>query len=274
MSIITISREMAALGDETAHELAKTLKYRIIEKKELEIHIKSYAEADNRQIKYDEEKPTFLASFSNDREDYLHYLKTAVLAEAEQGNCIFVGRGTSLILNQVPGIFSVFLAAPMNIRVERVKNYFHCDDRRARQVIEQSDRKRDTFHSYFFDVDWKEAGNYHLALNTGHLHPGLCAEIIKYLQKRIVTKEAKSKQSIRIKELKLEQAILHGIIYEKGISIHFPEVVVSGDEIRLYGVANSQVLAEAALATALEISGKTDSVLSEIQIVHEYSMIP
>ena len=274
MSIITISRELAALGDETAHELAKALKYRIVEKNDLETLIKSYAEADNRQIKYDEAKPAFLASFSHDREDYLHYLKTAILAEAEKGKCIFIGRGTPLILHQVPGVFSVFLAAPMSTRIERVKNYFHCDERRARQVIEQSDRKRETFHSYFFDVVWKEAGNYHLALNTGHLHPGLCAEIIKYLQKRIVTKEAIKKQSIRIKELKLEQAILHGIIYEKGISIHFPEVVVCGDEIRLYGVANSQVLAEAALATALEISGKTDSVLSEIQILHEYSMIP
>ena len=274
MSIITISRELAALGDETAHELTKVLNYRLVEKNDLETRIKCYAEADNRKIKYDETKPGFFASFSHDRDDYLHYLKTAVLEEAEEGNCIFLGRGTPLLLNQIPGVFSVFLAAPSSIRIERVKNYFHCDERRARQIIEQSDRKRETFHSYFFDVIWKEAGNYHLALNTGHLHPEVCAEIIKYLQKRIVTKEAIAKQLVRIKELRLEQAILHGIIYEKGISIHFPEVVVSGDEIRLYGVANSQVLAEAALATALEISGKTDSVMSEIQILHEYSMIP
>ncbi|MDR0623927.1 MAG: cytidylate kinase-like family protein, partial [Treponema sp.] len=78
MAIITISRELAALGDETAHELAKLLNYRLVDKQVLEEQIKSYGIAGHKFEKYDERKPSFWASLSQDRDDYLHYLKTAV----------------------------------------------------------------------------------------------------------------------------------------------------------------------------------------------------
>ena len=274
MAIITISRELAALGDETAHELAKALQCRLIDKNSLEERIKTCGTADQRIAKYDEKKSSFLASLSNNRDDYLHYLKTAIFLEAGQGSCIIIGRGASVILKNVPGVFSVFLAAPMDIRIERVKNYFHCDERRARQIIDQSDHDREAFHRYFFDSDWKDAGNYHLALNTGHLHPEVCAEIVKYLQNRIITKEAEEKNIIRITELSLEQAIKHSIIYEKEIPVHFLEAVVTGSDICLYGVASANPLIEAAVTAAREKAGADFNVRSEIQVVHEYTIMP
>ena len=274
MAIIAISRELAALGDETAHELAKVFGCRLVDKNNLEDLIKSYGASDQNQVKYDEKKSQFMASLSHNRDDYLHYLKTAIFHEAGQGSCIIIGRGASVILKKVPGIFSVFLAAPMDIRTERVKNYFHCDERRARQIIEQSDRDREGFHRYFFDSQWKDAGNYHLALNTGHLHPEVCAEIVKYMWDRTTTEEAEKQNVNRIKELSLEQAVKHEIIYSKNISIHFLEAEVAGDRLTLFGVASAQSLVEAALVTARESAGAGFSVVSEIQVVHEYSLVP
>ena len=274
MAIITISRELAALGDETAHELASVLGCRLVDKTNLENLMKSYGVTDQKQVNYDEKKSSFRASLSHNRDDYLHYLKTAILAEAGQGSCIIVGRGASVILKKVPGVFSVFLAAPMDIRLERVKNYFHCDERRARQIIDQSDREREGFYRYFFDSSWKDAGNYHLALNTGHLHPEVCAEIVKYLQNRIITAEAEEQNIIRIKELSLEQAVKHSIIYEKEITIHFLEVTVSKEQIVLYGVASSPSLVEAALSAIRDTVAAGFNVVSEIQVVHDYSLIP
>ena len=272
MAIITISRELAALGDETAHELAERLGCRFVDKSSLEDRIKSYGVEEGKLAKYDEKKPSFLASLSQDRDDYLHFLKTAIFAEAGQGSCIFMGRGAALILKKVPGVFSVFLAAPMDIRLERVKNYFHCDERRARQILEQSDHDREGFHRYFFDAEWKDAGNYHMTLNTGHLHPEVCAEIIKYMRDRIITDEAEAKNIIKLKELSLEQEIKHNILYTKEIPIHFLEVVVSGELVNLYGVAKSLTLTEAALVTAREtVPGFT--VQSEIQVVQDYTFI-
>ena len=54
MAIITVSRELAALGDETAQELAKLLGYRFVDKKTLQERIKSYGVEGQKLKKYDE----------------------------------------------------------------------------------------------------------------------------------------------------------------------------------------------------------------------------
>jgi cytidylate kinase len=273
MAIITISRELAALGDETAQELAKLLDYRFVDKHALEDRIKSFGVSDRKFEKYDERKPSFWASLSQDRDDYLHYLKTAMLSEAEKGSCVFIGRGANAVFKNIPGVLSIFLVAPFDIRSERIKSYFHCDDRRARQILDQSDRDREGFHRYFFDINWREAANYHLLLNTGRLHPVNCAEMIRYLRDHLVSEEIEARNICRIKEMTLGQQVIHHILYEKEIPIHFLEAQVAGNVVNLYGVANSQSLVEAALQAAREVV-PTGSVQSDIQVVQEYSVMP
>ncbi|MDR1972634.1 MAG: cytidylate kinase-like family protein [Treponema sp.] len=272
MAIITVSRELAALGDETAHELAKQLNYRFIDRQVLEDRIKSYGVINGKLEKYDERKPSFWASLSQDRDDYVHFLKSAIYAEAGQGNCVFIGRGASIVLGDVPGVVTVFLVASQAIRLERVKSYFQCDEKRARQIIEQSDRDRGGFHQYFFDTEWKDGGNYHLSLNTGHLHPVACADIVKIFMGHNISAEIEAQGLLRIGELTLAQQIKHHIIYEKEIPINFLEASVSGGLIILYGVAGSQALIETALAAAREKAGAAQ-VQSEIQIIQEYNMM-
>ncbi|GHV70052.1 phospholipid-binding protein [Spirochaetia bacterium] len=275
MAVITISRELAALGNEIAAELVKLLNYRLVDKSTLEDRIKSYGVVDHTLEKFDERKPSFWASLSQDRDDYLHYLKTAVLAEAGQGNCIIIGRGAAMLLKNVPAVLSVFLVAPQDIRVERVKSYFHCDDRRARQIIDQSDHDREGFHRYFFDAKWEEPANYHLTLNTGRQPPVVLAEIIKHLLTSSVNEETEAQNAERLAEMILGQRIKHHILYEKEVPIHFLETSVSGKKVILYGVTNSPALVEAALTTAREAitedSGYT--VESEIQAVQEFSVL-
>ncbi|MFP3040984.1 cytidylate kinase family protein [Treponema primitia] len=273
MAIITISRQLASLGDETANELAKLLDYRFVDKLSLEERIKSYGVEGRKLEKYDERKPSFFASLSQDRDDYLHYLKTAMLTEAGEGSCVFIGRGASAVFKHIPGVLSVFLVAPIDIRCERVKSYFHCDDKRARQIIDQSDRDRMGFHRYFFDIDWKDPSNYHLTLNTGNLHPALAAGIIKELRDRSVASDTESQSVARLKEMTLGQQIIHHVLYEKELPVHFLEAVVSGGNVILYGVANSQALVEAAVSAAKEFAGVA-GVQTEIQVVQEYSVMP
>jgi cytidylate kinase len=273
MAIITISRELAALGDETAHELAKLLGYRFVDKPSLEERIKSYGILDRKFEKYDERKPSFFASLSQDREDYLHFLKTAIFAEAGEGNCVFTGRGAGVFLKNVPGVLSVFLVAPPDIRYERVKSYFHCDDRRARQIIAQSDQNRRGFHRYFFDVDWKSPDNYHLTLNTGFLHPVVNAELIKNLLDHLMVGDVEAQGLKKMRELTLAQQVVHHILYKKEIPIHFLEASASEKTVTIYGVANSQSLVEAAVSSAREIPA-VEAVRSEIQVVQEYTVMP
>jgi cytidylate kinase len=273
MAIITISRQLASLGDETANELAKLLGYRFVDKLGLEERIKSYGVEGFNFEKYDERKPTFFAAFSQDRDDYLHYLKTAMLTEARDGNCIFIGRGAFAFFRDVPGVFSVFLVAPRDIRIERVKNYFHCDNKRAAQIIEQSDNDRTGFHRYFFDVNWKDASNYHLTLNMGSLHPAAAARVIKELKEATIEAGAETASVRALNDIFLGQQVVHHILYEKEIPVHFLEAAVSRGEVTLYGVVNSQNQMASAISAARDLPGIA-GVFSAIQVVKEYSMIP
>jgi cytidylate kinase len=273
MAIITISRQLASLGDETANELAKLLDYRFVDKLSLEGRMKSYGVVGSKLEKYDERKPTFFAALSQDRDDYLHFLKTAMLAEAEEGSCVFIGRGAFALFKDVPGVLSVSLVAPMDIRIERVKSYFHCDDKRARQIIGQSDHDREGFHRYFFDVNWKDPANYHIALNMGTLHPALAARIIKELKDETIGADAETKSARALKDMALSQQVIHHILYEREIPIHFLEAKVAKGEATLYGVVNAQTLVEAAVSAAKDFPGVV-KVISEIQVVKEYNIVP
>lgn len=273
MAIITISRELAALGDTTAHELTELLGCRLVDKQSLEDRMKSLGAVERNIVKYDERKPSFWDSLSQDRDDYLHYLKTAVFYEAGQGNCVFMGRGSAALLGGVPGALSVFLSAPMEIRLERVKSYFHCDERRARQIIEQSDRDREGFFQYFFETKWKAPENYHLSLNTGILHPQLCALLIKTALEKTLKKETEEAGALRIKDLILGQEVVHHILFDKSMPIHYLEAEAQSGAVTLFGAVKSQSLIEAAVQGAKEVPGVT-TVKAEIQIIQEYSVVP
>ncbi|GHU13292.1 phospholipid-binding protein [Spirochaetia bacterium] len=273
MAIITISRELAALGDETSHELANLLKYRFVDKQSLEERMKQLGGNAQKIEKYDERRPGFLASISQDRDNYLHYLKTAVFSEAGLGDCVFMGRGASAILRGLPSVLSVFLAAPVEIRLERIRGYFHCDERRARQILEQSDRDREGFYRYFFDIQWKSPASYKLALNTGTLHPELCANVIKSVLEKTIDEEAETRSALRIKDLILGQQVVQAILFERCLPVHFLEAQVSSGDITLFGVVNSQAVVEAALQIAKEVPA-VSSVKAEIQVVREYNVMP
>jgi cytidylate kinase len=273
MSVITISRELAALGDEIAVELEKRLSYRFADRHIIEERIKSYGLSASNFEKYDERKPSFFASISQERDNYLHYLKQALLEEAQNGKCIFMGRGVFAVFKGVPGVLPVFLVSSMNVRIERVRSYFRCDEKRARQIIGQSDSDRTGFHRYFFETEWKDPQNYCITINTSRLNPHCCAETIANLAATLFDEQTEIESSIKLKELSLSQAIVNHILYVRKIGVQFLDASVSGTTATLFGVAHSAPMVDAAAAAALEVP-PIEKALTEIQIAQEYSIMP
>jgi cytidylate kinase len=273
MAIITISRQLASLGDETANGLAKLLGYRFIDKQSLEKRIKSYGVEGPKFERYDERKPAFFAAFSPDRDEYLHFLKIAMLAEAGEGDCVFIGRGAFAFFRDIPGVLSVFLVTPMDIRIERVKSYFHCDDKRARQIIDQSDYDRAGFHRYFFDVKWGNPSNYHLTLNMGNLHPELAAKIIKDLKDETIEPDMEAECVRSLNDLALSQQVVHHVLYEREIPVHFFEAMAFKGIVTIHGVAGARPQVEAVITAVRSLPGVV-KVISEMQVVKEYSIVP
>jgi cytidylate kinase len=271
MAVITISRELAALGDETAKELSRLSGYRFIDRKIIERRIAGYGVSDKDLKKYDERKPTFFSALSRGRDDYLHYLKTALLEEAGDGKCIFIGRGACVVFKRLPDILPVLLVSPIDVRIERVRGYFRCDEKKARDIITRSDNDRHGFYNYFFDTQWRDSANYTLTLNTASLTPATCAALIE--QARLLlcqdVKEAETKK--RLHELALAQKVVHHIVYEKSISVHFLDVSMREGTAVLYGVAGTVTHIDSALKAAVEVDG-VESAESEIQLIRDYTV--
>ena len=273
MAVICIAREMAALGEETVRELSKATGYRPIDKEFLENRMTELGIKPETRIKYDEKKPGFWASLSQDRDDYLHFLSCVIYEEIAKGDCIISGRGGFALLDGVPGVLAIKLVAPLKLRIERIREQFSCDERHALQLIRQSDHDRKGFHDYFFNVNWCDPSNYHLIINTGKQDPKSISELVHKLCLINITKDVEKAHKERIDQLVLARNVLTEILYKHHLPLHFLEADVSNGIVSLHGVANTQAAIEAASAAAAAVPGIA-KVVNSIQIVQEFAVMP
>ena len=273
MAIITIARELASLGEETAQELAQIAGYKLIDKDYLEKSLMAIGISAEKREKFDEKNPGFWASLSQQRDDYLHYLKSAILEAAMENNCIIMGRGGSAILKGTPHMLSVKITAPLALRLERIKKLHSCDNKRALQILEQSDHDRSGFHKYFFSTNWTDAREYNLTINTAGTDPAQAAVAISALAKVFVDKEKEAAGVQRVADLVLAQKVVTEIVYQRKIPVHFLEATVEKGAVVLHGVANSQTSIDSAIAATLGVSGVKQAETA-IQLVQEFTVMP
>ena len=273
MAIITIARELAALGEEVARELSRVTGYKLIDREFLEKRLTDFGLDAGKREKYDEKKPGFWASLSQERDDYLHFLKASLFEESIAGDCIVVGRGAAAIFKSVPSLISIKLVAPLALRIERVMKSYGCDERHALQIVEESDHNRIGFHKYFFSIDWADARSYDLTVNSTKTDPAQIAAMVDDFRKLVVDRSKDEAGRRRLAELLLGQRVVTEIVYSKKVPVHFLEAAADGGRIILHGVANTQTAIDAALAAARSVPGVSEAE-SAIQVVQEFTVMP
>ena len=237
MSVITISRQVAALGDEIASDAAKELGYTFVTRHDIEKRIVELGFPKEKLEKYDERKPGFFASLSKNRDEYLNYLQLAVIEAASKGNCILIGRGAFAILEDVPGMIPIRLIAKDSIRIERLKKEFNWTEKQAMQRIEESRNNRAGFHKDFFNINHDDAQNYLMTLNTGILSREECVKIIVQTAKSISTEHNECGEKILSQMLSCQE-LTNKLLYEYHMKIDFLRAVsnTEGTEITLHGI--------------------------------------
>lgn len=269
MGVIAISRQVAALGDEVAAEVAEKLGYKFINRQELEKRIVALGFPAGKLKKYDEKKPGFFASLVKDRDEYLHYLQTAVLESAEEGNCILIGRGAFVILESLPNLVSLRFVAKDEIRMQRLQKEFDWNEKQALQRINESDTNRKGFHKSFFNVEIDDASHFLMVLNTGIFDEKSSADAIATLVKHYITPEKEAAGKEKLAELIKCQHLVNKLIFEYKLNTEFLRAVIDGKNLTLQGVADSTVLVERAIKiAAVELPEYTIS--SAISVVQDF----
>lgn len=222
MTVITISRQFGSGGDEIASQVGEILHYQHFDKR---IIIQAAAESglsEEEIIDFSEEshhaqgfferlfKPRGVAQVGRVwREDstgariveevpmreeiLLALMQRAIRAAAKAGRMIIVGRGGQAVLRNEPGILSVRIEAPVEDRIQRVKESFRREQgmtntdtelrRAAQDRIVERDAASADYLKRFYQVEWDDPLLYHLVINTGKVSLEQAAQMIVLLAK-------------------------------------------------------------------------------------------
>lgn len=244
MAIITISRGSYSRGKEVAEKLARKLGYECISR---DILLEASDEFDIPEIKLVRalhDAPTVLERFSNGKERYVSYIRSALLQHVLKDNVVYHGLAGHYLLSDVPNVLKVRILADMEDRVEEEMKRENISSEKARYILKKDDDERRKWSLQLFGTDTWDSRLYDLVLHIKSLTVDDAVEILfETAQKPIFQTTPRSKEilenlalaaRVQMKLLKLDPTI----------HVSAEEGVVNITNINKSLVANSNALAE------------------------------
>lgn len=169
MAIVTISRQVGSLGDETAALVADKLGYKLIDRQE--VH-KAATECDLAfkdacSLYESETRPRgfFERLFYADPAN-LALFEGLTYELAEGGNVVLIGRGAHLAMAGMAGVFKVRIVAPSKIRAERIAQKKGVTLDEATRFVESHGRRRRALIESMYHQKLADWSHYDLVINT------------------------------------------------------------------------------------------------------------
>jgi cytidylate kinase len=100
-----------------------------------------------------------------DAEHLARHFEEAIRGIADKGSAVIVGRGASWFLRERDDTFSLFVYAPHDFKVERVRSSGHSREE-AEELVERVDRERAAFIKKYYNKNWPQRDLYHAMLNA------------------------------------------------------------------------------------------------------------
>ncbi len=100
-----------------------------------------------------------------DADSILRITERVVQEAAEAGNCVIVGRGSQHFLRNREDALRVFLYAPREDKLRRLRSRGKSETE-AEELVDTVDRERAAFIEKYFHVEWPNRSLYHAMLNT------------------------------------------------------------------------------------------------------------
>lgn len=114
---------------------------------------------------------------------------------AAKGGAVFVGRSADYILRDMPHLVSIFLQAPIDVRIKNIIERGEATSAAsARELARKIDKDREGFYNYFTGRKWGVADNYHITIDSSLIsEEGLADMITVYLENRFKEEDIKTK---------------------------------------------------------------------------------
>lgn len=132
----------------------------------------------------DEFFSTFSSKWKSEK-DYYRLLSRHIIALAEKGNVIIIGRGAPIITRNMKNCFHFRMYASMNFKQKSIASRLSIDEVEAESIIVRRQKERDKFIRDFLDRNPSDFSFYHLAFNNDKNSSAKMAEtIIDYVLKQ------------------------------------------------------------------------------------------
>ncbi len=197
MTVITISRQYASGGDQIAHRVSRLLQYRYFDKLLVADLARETGQASGRPVDFSEDQyrmPRLIDRLLNrpsppsgkvsgtraesaeeagkrekpelDAEAAIKLTRAAIEAAYERGRVVIVGRGGQAVLQGKPGVLHVRIEAPLEWRIDRLREVEDYTRYAAKEVILEHDRNTADYVKRFYGVNWADSSLYHMVINA------------------------------------------------------------------------------------------------------------
>lgn len=107
----------------------------------------------------------------------------AIRKLAQKESCVIVGRCADYVLRNIEDCYHVFIHAPMQSRIERIKQLYEMSSGEAKDLIIKTDKKRSAYYNSYSNFKWGQIGNHHLVIDSSVLGIDGSVELIKQFLK-------------------------------------------------------------------------------------------
>ncbi len=262
MAILIISRQLGSLGNEIAQGLADKLDYHLLTRDIISqmLQESGFVEEESIESFSGEQKPSFMSSFTQDRDRFLCYIQKVMYEFALKKDIIIMDMGGQVLFQYFPNTLRMRLFAPTEVRIRRIQEDRSCDERYAQYIIDESDQARAAFNKYYFDIDWEDIKLYDLIINTGTISREGAVNLIAGEIPDIEKVTHQERLTGTLNELVLRQRVLIEIIYNEKFVLPHLDVEVQEGIVALNGFSHSEDDKEQCEAVIRKVSGVQDVV--------------
>ena len=115
-------------------------------------------------------------------QDYIWTVQRKIIMDiASKGPCVIVGRCADYILKDHADLLKVFIHSDIKTRAERIVNLYGERDISPEKRLKNKDKCRKAYYQFYTDMEWGNAENYHISLDSGKIGEEKCVEIITSL---------------------------------------------------------------------------------------------
>lgn len=179
--IISISRQHGTGGKEIARKVAARLGLKFYDKEEIKkFAIKNSLIEDTYS---DDDLYKFYLSLDVEKDSMIKQAETIKIIASKE-DCVIVGRCADYILKDNTNLIKIFLYAPTEYRIEKIKEMYNDTYKEAKKHVNQSDKSRASYYEIIANSKWGDKENYDICLDCSIGNDKIVNIICEYIKEK------------------------------------------------------------------------------------------